>query len=71
MAFWALGAFDKVKNITERLNIKDVSKKVISYVVRDTLLRQRKQSIERKRNRLERRVASMKRIWISSSKGQF
>jgi hypothetical protein len=33
MTFWALGAFDKVKNITEKLNIKDVSKKVISYVV--------------------------------------
>ena len=33
MAFWALGAFDKVKNITEKLNIKDVSKKVINYVV--------------------------------------
>ena len=48
MAFWALGAFDKVKNITERLNIKDVSKKVISYVVRDPLLRQHRQSIERK-----------------------
>lgn len=33
MTFWALGAFDKVKTMTEKLNIKDVSKKVISYVV--------------------------------------
>lgn len=71
MAFWALGAFDKVKNITERLNIKDVSKKVISYVVRNTLLRQRKQSIERKWNQLERRVALMKRIWTISPRNQY
>lgn len=33
MTFWALGAFDKVKNMTEKLNIKDVSKKVRNYVV--------------------------------------
>jgi hypothetical protein len=39
MAFWALGAFDKMKNITEKLNIKDVSKKVISYVVSVSLSR--------------------------------
>lgn len=39
MAFWALGAFDKMKNITEKLNIKDVSKKVISYVVKLCLYR--------------------------------
>lgn len=39
MAFWALGAFDKVKNITEKLNIKDVSKKVINYVVNFSIYR--------------------------------
>ncbi len=38
MAFWALGALDKMKNITENLNIKNV-KKVISYVVIPIVLR--------------------------------
>lgn len=71
MAFWALGAFDKVKNITERLNIKDVSKKVISYVVRDPLFRQHRQSQERKWSRLEPRVALRKRIWNISPRSQY
>lgn len=71
MAFWALGAFDKVKNITERLNIKDVSKKVISYVVRDPLFRQRRQSLERKWNPLEPRVILMRRIWNISPRSQY
>lgn len=33
MAFWALGAFDKIKNIS----IKDVTKKVKDYVVTNNL----------------------------------
>jgi hypothetical protein len=33
MAFWAMGAFDKVKNITEKLNMKSMGTKLINYVV--------------------------------------
>lgn len=33
MAFWALGALDKVKGLTDRLTIKEVGTKLISYVV--------------------------------------
>lgn len=52
MAFLAMGVFDKMKNMTEKLSIKDVSKKVISYVVQFHVYRHLKQTKDSKFNQI-------------------
>lgn len=52
MAFLAMGVFDKMKNMTEKLSIKDVSKKVINYVVRNQIFRHHRLMKDRPFNKI-------------------
>ncbi len=73
MAFWALGALDKMKNITGSLNIKNVSKKVISYVVIFILFRPLRMRQDRI-HKIIRRICSTlknKKIYLISSQRRY